>query len=65
MLVKKVTYMYWKLYLILKQEKWQKEKDTITQIMGRKKEDEIFDIVNVKFWLNFRVGNIIKCKNTE
>ena len=30
-----------------------------------KRKNEIFDIVNVKFRLNIRVGNISKCKNTQ
>ena len=47
MLVRRVMYMFWKLYLIPRQVKWLNVKDFITQNMG-KKEDEIFiNIVNV------------------
>ena len=43
-------------------EKWAA---LIAKRIVERRKDEIFDIVNVKFWLNFRVGNIIKCKNTK
>ena len=40
-----------------------KENDFITQIMGKRK-NEVIDIVTI-FWDGYRMGNIIKCKNTK